>query len=204
MADKGTSPVYLLTSASSPPAETTPAEDAAARAQEAQEQAALPYKWAQTIGDLNVTFTVPGNLKSRDLVISIKKQSLYAGIKGQDPIIKGDLPHTVLVDDSTWTLTANANGTKTVEIQLDKVNKMEWWAHVVTDAPKIDVSKIQPDSSKLSDLDGQTRGMVEKMMFDQQQKERGLPTSDEQSRADILKKFQDQHPEMDFSNAQMS
>ncbi|KAH7001169.1 nuclear movement protein nudC [Ilyonectria destructans] len=184
--------------------ETTPAEDAAARAQEAQEQAALPYKWTQTIADLSVTFTVPGNLKSRDLVIAIKKQTLSAGVKGQDPVITGDLPHTILVDDSTWTLTTNADNTKTVEIQLDKANKMEWWAHVVTSAPKIDVTKIQPDSSKLSDLDGETRGMVEKMMFDQQQKERGLPTSDEQSRADILKKFQDQHPEMDFSKAKIS
>jgi hypothetical protein len=163
---------------------------------------------------------VPGNLKSRDLVITIKKQSLQAGIKGQDPIIQvhttqaishtptnpqqGDLPHAVHVDDSTWTLSTNSDGTKTVEIHLDKVNKMEWWAHVVTSAPKIDVTKIQPDNSKLSDLDGETRGMVEKMMFDQQQKEKGLPSSDEQKKADILKKFQEQHPEMDFSKAKIN
>ncbi|KAH6959299.1 HSP20-like chaperone [Fusarium avenaceum] len=184
--------------------EPTAAETAAATAKEAEEQAALPYKWTQTISELDATFDVPGNLKSRDLVITIKKQSLQAGIKGQDPIIQGDLPHAIHVDDSTWTLSTNSDGTKTVEIHLDKVNKMEWWAHVVTSAPKIDVSKIQPDNSKLSDLDGETRGMVEKMMFDQQQKEKGLPSSDEQNKADILKKFQAQHPEMDFSKAKIN
>ncbi|KAF4502687.1 nudC [Fusarium agapanthi] len=183
--------------------EPTPAEIAAANAKEAEEQAALPYKWTQAISELDVTFNVPGNLKSRDLVITIKKQSLQAGIKGQDPIIQGDLPHAIHVDDSTWTLSTNSDGTKTVEIHLDKANKMEWWAHVVTSAPKIDVTKIQPDNSKLSDLDGETRGMVEKMMFDQQQKEKGLPSSDEQKKADILKKFQEQHPEMDFSKAKV-
>ncbi|KHN94707.1 nuclear movement protein nudC [Metarhizium album ARSEF 1941] len=181
----------------------SPAEEAAARAKEAEEQAALPYKWQQTIAELNVTFTVPGNIKSKDLVIDIKKQSLTAGIKGQDPVIQGHLPHAVHVDDSTWTVSTNTDGTKTVEIHLDKVNKMEWWAHVVTSAPTIDVTKIQPDSSKLSDLDGETRGMVEKMMYDQRQKEKGLPSSDEQKKMDILKKFQEQHPEMDFSKAKI-
>ena len=67
----------------------SPAEEAAARAKEVAEQEALPYKWQQhSIAEVNITFTVPGNMKSRDLVIDIKKQSLSAGIKGQDPIIK--------------------------------------------------------------------------------------------------------------------
>ncbi|KAK3301027.1 HSP20-like chaperone [Chaetomium fimeti] len=184
--------------------EPTPAEQAAARAKEQAEQDALPYKWTQTIGDVDITITVPGNLKGRDLVVDIKKESISAGIKGQEPIIQGTLPHAIRTDDSTWTLTAAPDNNKVVEIHLDKVNKMEWWAHVVTGAPRIDVSRIVPENSSLSDLDGETRGMVEKMMFDQRQKEAGLPTSDEQKKADMLKKFQAQHPEMDFSNAKIS
>ncbi|KAJ3023946.1 hypothetical protein HKX48_009154 [Thoreauomyces humboldtii] len=172
--------------------------DAARAKAEAAQQAELPYAWRQTLQDVAVTIAVPKGTRGRDLAVSLTRTSISVAIKGQEPIVAGDFPSPVKASSSTWLLD---NGE--VSIHLEKVNQQEWWAHVVTSAPRIDTTKIEPENSKLGDLDGETRAMVEKMMFDQQQKQMGKPTSDESKKMEMLKKFQDAHPEMDFSNAKM-
>jgi hypothetical protein len=74
------------------PSSPTPSErsrlDAAAKTKELEEQSKLPYKWTQTIADLEVTIEVPGNFKGKDLDVKIKKDGVKAGIKGQDAVIE--------------------------------------------------------------------------------------------------------------------
>lgn len=85
--------------------------------------------------------------------------------------MQGDLFKDIVLDESTWSLGTfqgspllTTDDQKEISIRLEKRNQMEWWPHVVTSAPKLDVTKIQPENSKLGDLDGETRAMVEKMM----------------------------------------
>jgi len=139
------------------------AADAALHAREAAEQASLPYTWTQTIRDLDLTIPISASLKGRDLDISLQKSHLKVAIRGQHPIIDGELHKHIKVDDSTWTLETTPAG-KEISVHLEKAGGMEWWACVVKGAPEIDTTKIVPENSKLSELDGETRGMVEKMM----------------------------------------
>merc|ERR1712228_963479 len=165
------------------------------------------YVWTQTLSEVEVALDIDANLRGKHLKIVIKKNQLLVAIKGKEsiPIIDGDLHDSVNVDDSTWTLDKTyGKDTKTLTIILTKSKGMNWWNRVIVGDATIDTSKIQPENSKLDSLDDDTRQTVEKMMFDQRQKMKGLPTTKELEQQKILEKFKQQHPEMDFSNLKMA
>jgi hypothetical protein len=161
------------------------------------------YVWTQTLSEVNVVVTVPENTRGRDLNVTIAKNHLKIGLRSQPKntyIVDAPLTKSVICDDSFWTV---EDGSR-LAINLQKSNAMEWWDSVCQDDPKIDIRAIQPENSSVSDLDGETRKTVEKMMYDQKQKALGKPSSDEEMKMGAFAKFQKQHPEMDFSNAKIT
>ncbi|KAF3966577.1 hypothetical protein CMV_009340 [Castanea mollissima] len=116
------------------------------------------YSWTQTLEE--VTLNVPVPTGSRSVVCEIKKNHLKVGLKGQPPIIDGELFRPVKPDDCYWRIEDQS----AISILLTKHDKMEWWKSIVIGDPEINTQKVEPESSKLSDPDPETRQTVEKMM----------------------------------------
>jgi len=149
---------------------------------------------------------IPMTVVAKQLIVDIQTNHLVIQVKGQPPIIDGDFYEKINVEASTWFLDQErGKPTKTLTLLLQKTGKMlGWWPHVITTDPKINTQAIQPENSQLSDLDADTRSTVEKMMYDQRQKQLGLPTSEDAKKQEALKKFMAMHPEMDFSKAKIN
>lgn len=130
---------------------------------------ALPFTWRQELGEVDIVVPVPKGTRARELAITIQKKKLIVELKGKDKILDGELCKEIKLEDSTWTLgkrphvalslrlTIITEDQESVLIHLEKLNKQQWWENVLTHHPKIDTRKIQPENSKLSDLDGETR-----------------------------------------------
>jgi hypothetical protein len=155
----------------------------------------LPYTWEQTLEDVTVSVVVPAGTPGKMVNCQIKKDHLTVGIKGKPPIVDGQLSEVCKPGDSTWTI-ADVAGGREVQVSLVKKDGMHWWKNVIVGDPEIDVTKIEPEHSKLSDLDPETRQTVEKMMYDQRAKAAGLPTTEDIKNRELLAKLARDNPEL--------
>ena len=158
------------------------------------------YTWAQTLEEVTLTVPLPeGIRKGKDVEVDITKGRLKLGVRGQAPLLDVEYPEgkRAKTDESYWVMeNIEDSDQRAIVVYLQKENQMEWWRSIGKGEPEINTQKVNPENSKLSDLDGETRSTVEKMMFDQRQKAMGLPTSDEMRKQEMLQKFMAQHPEM--------
>jgi hypothetical protein len=134
--------------------------------------------------------------------ISFTIDKLEVAVKGQT-LINGKWKNKINPEETYWTIEDgeldNYKG-KYIHINVEKwKNQTSWWSTPIEGDVEINTQKINPEPSKLSDLDGETRSTVEKMMFDMRQKQQGLPSSDELDKKRKMDEFMKAHPEMDFS-----
>lgn len=94
---------------------------------------------------------------------------MHVKLKGkpsEPAILEGKWHKKVNSEECLWNL-ERSGGKSTMTLTLEKKEGRNWWNTVLEGDIEIDTQKVEPENSKLSDLDGETRSTVEKMMFDQ-------------------------------------
>jgi len=163
------------------------------------------YEWTQTLKEVTICIDVPKDTRPKEINVEFEAKHLKISLRGKS-IIDDEFSDKIDTDNVTWTLDEERNKIdKTLTLVLPKNGKwMGWWPHVFVNDPKIKTSAIPGENSNVNELDSETRQAVEKVMFEQRQKQMGLPSLEDQKKNDALKKFMAAHPEMDFSKAKIS
>ena len=165
------------------------------------------YSWGQTLDQVDVNLIIESGVKAKELIVELKTHSVKVARKdGSKTYLEGEWVEKINADDSFWTLESGKDHKTLVMNITKKPNQDKWWESVIKGGKKIDTGKVNPESSKLSDLDGEMRGEVEKMMFDMRQKQMGKPQSEELKKREMLEKVMKANPNMNFdlSNARFN
>ncbi len=160
------------------------------------------YFWTQTLNEITVKIPLEQGVIKSHLLIDLKSNHIKIARKdGSKVYIDGDWSDKIAFDDINWVL-SDEGSNKVIEIYVTKWRtSMNWWDSLVKGEQAIDTQKINPEPSKLSELDGEMKTTVSKMMFDMQQKQQGLPSSDELEKKSKLEAFMKANPQLDFSKA---
>ncbi|KAG7354689.1 HSP20-like chaperone [Nitzschia inconspicua] len=138
------------------------------------------YKWTQTLEETTVLIGIPNNLRGKDFDVSLTASKI--SVKSIKPLLPGQSTPHVFVEGTLVEKIRPAESTWTVEggvmiLTLDKLQK-KFWSTVVEGDEQIDTELV--DSRRhISDYDEATQAQLRKIIFDQTQYHKGLPSSDE-------------------------
>jgi hypothetical protein len=96
--------------------------------------------------------------------------------------MEGELYDRVKVDDSTWSI----EDQRQLLVTLEKAEENIWKTVVIGDE-EIDTTKVD-NSKRIDEFDEETQGALRKIMYEQNRKNNGLPTSEEEQQMEMLKK----------------
>lgn len=144
------------------------------------------YSFTQTDNEIVVLVPVPIGTTSKQLKVEVSTLKLHISVRGETAVLSGELYKPIKAEDSTWSL----EDKKLLVVTISKANLQfeEWWPHVVKSERQIDMKTLKPPSKHIRELDDSTQSTVAKMMFDQDQKRKGLPTSEELRMEEMMRK----------------
>ena len=115
--------------------------------------------------EATVYYYLPDGTKAKDLKIDMSIKHCKIQIRGET-VVDADWSKPIKLEDSLWCIETDNDGKRCIQLSLTKLKDQNWWTCIFEGDDKINTGSVEPENSKLGDLDGETRGVVEKMMYD--------------------------------------
>ena len=140
------------------------------------------YNWSQGVTDVTIQVQLPEAVSKKMLEIDMTTSHLKIKIKGKDkPIIDDDFCEKIKPDDSNWTLEEG----QSLIFFLEKANEVIWKS-AFKGGKEIDTKKVD-NSKRIDEFDNETQAALNKIVYEQNRKRNGLPTTEEEKKLEQLK-----------------
>ncbi|XP_031631223.1 nudC domain-containing protein 3 [Contarinia nasturtii] len=147
------------------------------------------YCWSQTFTEIEIHIRLPEHVTSKNLKVNITYTSIeiYATLNGERiTILRGQLSEKCKAPDTMWTIT----GGNKLNISIDKTKEIWWKKLLQHEKGEIDANQIDC-SRPLEELSAETQAQINQIQFDEHQKLKGQPTSEQIKQEELLRKAWD-------------
>lgn len=118
--------------------------------------------------------------------MTLTSKGIKASYKiGGKVLIEGEFYDWVKAEDSTWSIEEGER----LLLNLEK-GQENIWKTVLKGDPEIDATKVD-NTKNIDEFDSETQGALRKIVYEQNRKARGLPTSEEEKQMEMLRKAWD-------------
>ena len=140
------------------------------------------YNWSQGVGDVTIQFTLKQKINKKMLKIDMTVNHLKIVIDGMDkPLIDDDFCEKIIPDDSNWTIEDG----QSIILFLEKATEIIWKS-AFKGGKEIDTKTVD-NSKRIDEFDSETQAALNKIVYEQNRKRNGLPTTEEEKKLEALK-----------------
>ena len=141
------------------------------------------YKWSQDITEVIVQIDLPEGTSAKSLTVDMKMKNLKViNNSNGDEYVNGELFEKIDTEDSYWSV----EDKKRLILTLAKAQEVIWKTIIVGD-DEIDAKKVD-NSKRLDQFDEETQGHLQKVLYEQNRKLNGLPTTEEMEQQKLMEK----------------
>ena len=140
------------------------------------------YNWSQGVGDVTIQFALKQKINKKMLKVDMTVNHLKIEIKGMDkPLIDADFCEKIIPDDSNWSIEDG----QSIIFFLEKASEIIWKS-AFKGGKEIDTKTVD-NSKRIEEFDSETQAALNKIVYEQNRKRNGLPTTEEEKKLEALK-----------------